>query len=270
MKKTILGGACLLLSACDASHSQPTLINGVALDYIVTGDGPPLYLLHGGMESRESFKHQIPEFSKSFTVVAVDSREQGRSERVDTQISYELMSQDVVALAAHLGHDKISIIGSSDGGVTALTTAFNHPDLIDKLVVLGANYHVSAYSDDMRAFITNFKWDGNTDPEKYPGIFIEHYLTGHDNLDKFEDLLTEMSAMWMSSPTYSTADISTIKAPTLVINGDHDDMDMEHTRSLYEALPNAELYIVPDGDHYALSKKPELINEVALEFLLAD
>jgi pimeloyl-ACP methyl ester carboxylesterase len=255
------------LAACHSASTQTVRVNDVTLDYSLQGQGPPLYLLHGGMESRDSFNQQIAEFSKTFTVVALDSREQGRSGRADAQISYELMSKDVIALAKHLNHESISIMGLSDGGVTAITTALNRPELVDKIVLLGANYHFDSYPDATRNFIANYEWDGNTDPNAYPGNFIKHYMTGHDDLTDFGGLLKEMSIMWTTSPALSISDLETIEAKTLVINGDHEDMALEHVLSLYNALPNAQLFIVPDGTHYALEEKPKLINSVALKFL---
>lgn len=255
------------LGACSAASSQSLTVNGVTLDYSVQGDGPPLYLLHGGMESRDSFEKQIPEFAKSFTVIALDSREQGRSGPADAQISYELMSKDVVALASHLRHERISIMGLSDGGITAITTAINNPEIIDKIVLLGANFHFSSYPDETRAFIAEYEWDGNTDPKKYPGNFINHYLTGHDDLSGFGDVLKEMSVMWTTSPAYTATDVGKITAETLVVNGDHEDIGLDHVLELYEALPNAQLFIVPGGTHYSTVEKPELINSVVLDFL---
>lgn len=267
MKTIFLSAILICLTACHSTSSHTVFVNDVTLDYTVQGNGPPLYLLHGGMESRDSFEKQINEFSKTFTVVALDSREQGRSSRADAQISYALMSKDVIALANHLDHDSISIMGLSDGGVTALTTAINRPALIDKLVLLGANYHFDSYPDATRNFIATYEWDGNTDPKAYPGNFIKHYITGHDDLTDFGDLLKEMSHMWTTSPTFTISDLEKIETKTLIINGDHEDMALDHVLSLYEALPNAQLFIVPDGTHYALEEKPELINSVTLKFL---
>ena len=87
------------------------------------------------------------------------------------------MSKDVVALARHLGHDRISIMGLSDGGVTALKTTITTPEIIDKIILLGANYHYDSYPAETREFLANYKWDGNTDPNNYPGNFIKHYMT---------------------------------------------------------------------------------------------
>lgn len=267
MRKLIYPILLAMHAACSPRSPQNVSVNDVTLNYVVKGDGPPLYLLHGGMESRDSFEKQITEFSKHFTVVALDSREQGRSGKADAQISYELMSKDVVSLSQHLGHDRISIMGLSDGGVTALTTAITNPKIIDKLILLGANYHYDSYPAETREFLANYKWDGNTDPKSYPGNFIKHYMTGHNDLSDFGNLLEEMSAMWTQNPTFTVSDIAKVKSKTLVIAGDHEDMDLGHTLSLYNALPNAQLFIVPDATHYSLQEKPALINGVAIQFL---
>ena len=248
--------------------SKEISVNGVELDYIVRGSGPPLYFLHGGMESRESFVHQIPVFAEHFSVVALDSREQGRSGGSAEQITYELMASDVLALADQLGHRHFSVMGSSDGGITALTIAMQHPERINNLVLLGANFNVSAYPAETLAFLRSYQWDGNRDPGTFPGNMIEHYLLGHDSLDGFGDLLREMIAMWTTSPNYAVNDLQAIEAPTLVINGDRNDTALEHAIELYRGLPNAQLFIVPNGSHYSLQQQPEVINGAALPFLL--
>ncbi len=259
------------ITLCSGSAlAEKTRLNGVELDYSVQGEGPPLYLLHGGMESRDSFENQIPVLAEHFTVVALDSREQGRSGPSDTQITYEVMSADIIALAHHLGHKQISIIGLSDGGITAITTALRRPEFVERLVLLGATFHYDAYPEGVREFIAHYKWDGHQDPNRYPGNFIAHYLTGHDDVSGFADLLDEMAVMWTSSPTFEKADLHGITAKTLVINGDHEDTVLEHVLDLYDGIPDAQLFVVPNATHYALQEKPDLLNTVILDFLVED
>ena len=250
--------------------SEEAIINDVLLNYVVQGSGAPLYLLHGGMESRDSFTHQIPALTKHFTVVALDSREQGRSGPSDQPISYEVMAQDVLELTAHLGHDKISILGSSDGANTAIALALSHPEKVDHLILCGANFNVDAYPPEVLKFLKEYKWDGDTDPNRYPGMMIDHYLSGHDNLDGFGELLQKMTLMWTTSPNHTIEDLKAIKAKTLVINGDRDDTVLEHALALYRGLDDAQLFVVPGGSHYALQTHPEVINRAVLDFLAQD
>ena len=115
MKKCLI--LAFLLMSLTATAEQ-VYVNDVTIDYEVFGTGPPLYLLHGGLESRDSFSNQIPAFAEHFTVVALDSRDQGRSVSPDAPVSYEFMADDVLALAKRLGHDRINLAGQSDGGAT--------------------------------------------------------------------------------------------------------------------------------------------------------
>lgn len=246
---------------------EQTSVNGVSLNYLVIGTGPALYLLHGGMESRESFAQQIPAFAEHFTVVALDSREQGRSGPSTEQITYDLMVDDVLALAQHLGHQTFSVVGSSDGGITGLMIAMNHPDRIESLVLLGASFNLEAYTDEMLTFLKQYEWDGDTDPNNYPGVMIEHYLAGHDNLDGFGELLKKMSLMWTTTPNYLKRDLAKVQTNTLVVNGDRGDVRLEHALDLYRGIPNAQLFVVPGGTHYSLQTHPEVINRAVLAFL---
>ena len=149
------------------------------------------------------------------------------------------------------------------GAMTDFSTMLSNP----KLVLLGATFHFDSYPSDVRDFISNYEWDGNTDPTKFPGNFIKHYLSGHDNLDDFGRLLKEMATMWTTSPAYIRSDLQKIEANTLIINGDREDTILEHAIELYAGITNSQLFVVPGGTHYSLQEKPELVNDVVMKFL---
>lgn len=264
--------ALLLLGAGPAANvaSEQVHLNGVLLDYEVEGEGPALYLLHGGMESRDSFNAIQNRLAQHFTVVALDSREQGRSGASSRQISYELMADDVAALAAHLGHREIRVIGKSDGGVTALTLAMRHPSLVKELVVSGAVYHFEAYAPETREFIANYRWDGNTSREGFPGMFIDHYLTGHEDLSGFGDLLREMAVMWTNAPTITAGQLGEIEQRVLIVNGDREDVPLDHVISMHAALPSSQLLVVPGADHFVFERRPQFMIREVLQFFAKD
>lgn len=257
-------------TACQSMQEQTLTIKDVELTYLVTGNGPPLYLLHGGMESRDSFSNQIASLAEHFTVVAPDSREQGRSSSSETQITYKRMAADIAALAEHLGHDEIYLMGQSDGGVTGLTLALESPALLKKMILVGTNYNYLGYAEETRNFITNYRWDGDTNPEGYPGMFIKYYLTGHEDLSEFGATLNEMARMWTTSPNFSQNDLKSILLPTLIINGDREDVPLPHVVSLHESLPNSDLLVMPDSTHFLHQEKPEQFNQIVLDFLKSD
>ncbi len=241
--------------------------NDITLDYEIQGTGPALILLHGGMGSRDDLRLQITALAKTHKVIALDSREQGRSSTSDTQISYDLMAQDVLALADHLNLQKFSLMGQSDGGITALKVAITAPARIKKLILLGALYNHSVMPDETKEYLLNYSWQPDMQNEGFAALFTSEWLKHHSSMDGFNHRLQEMIKMWTSSPNLTEADLQKIAAKTLIINGDHEDVDLEHVVSMHGAIKNAQLFIVPGATHFLHQEKPELLNQVVLDFL---
>lgn len=202
--------------------------DGVTIDYEIAGEGPPLVLLHSGMMSRDDMRVQIDHFSAKYQVIALDSREQGRSSSSPEGISYELMVSDVIGLLDHLKINRASMFGQSDGGITALLSAHVHPRRINKLIIHGAVFNYQAYDEDtVNAWLTS-TWDEDDpaahDTSRFPGMSIASYLLGRSDLSGFEEHIQEMTRMWATSPNLTVEDLAKIKVPTLVIVGDHFDM----------------------------------------------
>jgi len=243
----------------------------VAIDYEITGEGNALVMLHSGMMSRDDMSGQVNYFSNFYKVIAIDAREQGRSSSAPEAISYDLMSKDVIELLDHLNIKKASFFGQSDGGVTALVTAFRHQNRINKLIIHGAVYHYTAYPQSQRDRWKNSSWDKNkasdNDPQGFPGMAISSYLLGRSDLSNFEAHFKEMSYMWATSPTLTEEDLAAIKVPVLVIVGDHYDISLQHTVKMHEALSNSELFVAPGATHFIHQEKPNLLNKIMHNFL---
>jgi len=255
------------------AHAERFLTeDGASISYEVTGEGAPVVLLHSGMMSREDMREQITHLSKQYQVIALDSRGQGRSSKAETPMSYRRLAADVVGLLNSLKIKRAHVIGQSAGGITALFLARYHPDYVNKLVTLGANYHVNAHPKESLKHLASFKFDASnqqhTDPSQFPGLMIESYKMSHPDLSGFGERLSEMLAMWTTSPTFTASDLAQITQPALVINGDRYDVPLEHVLSLYQGLPNAQLFIMPNGDHYLHQTAPEILHAVIDRFLL--
>ncbi len=259
----------MLISAVNGSTFKTH--DGTQLDYQLMGKGNALVMLHSGMMSRDDMQLQIDYFSKHYQVIALDSREQGRSAESKSKISYELMAKDVIALLDHLKIERASIFGQSDGGITGLITAHYYPSRLTKIIIHGAVYNYRAYSAERREGMKKYTWDANNpkdnDPKGFPGMAIESYLLGRKNLDNFESHLQEMAIMWATSPNLTKDDLNKIKVPTLVIVGDHWDISLTHSVEMHEALANSELFVAPGATHFIHQEKPDLLNRVIHEFL---
>lgn len=102
----------------------------------IEGNGKPIIIIHGflGMSDNwKTFGSQLAE--KNYQVHLLDMRNHGRSFHSE-EFSYELMAQDVVDYCQHHQLSNIVIIGHSMGGKVAMLLATQHPQLVEKLVVI--------------------------------------------------------------------------------------------------------------------------------------
>lgn len=118
--------------------------------YEIYGEGEPIFLLHGNSGSIKDFYQQIPVLSKNYKVITMDTRGQGRSmDKTNKDFNYKIFADDVKALSEHLGLQKISIAGWSDGGNTGLEFAIKYPENLNKLIAIGANAFPEGVDKDL-------------------------------------------------------------------------------------------------------------------------
>ena len=111
------------------------------------GRGATVLLLHGGMSSSASMLRSIgPGLSKSYKVSAFDRRGHGRTADTDEPFHYDDMANETIAFITSLGR-RVHLVGHSDGGVIALLVALRRPELLKRVVVIGANYHHDGLMD---------------------------------------------------------------------------------------------------------------------------
>jgi pimeloyl-ACP methyl ester carboxylesterase len=280
MKNILLSFFAFILVSCSTSTTNPVdygsnskvgkyiKTNDIKLYYEIYGEGEPLLLLHGNGGSIENFIFQIPEFSKYFKVIAVDSRAQGRTSDSDKEISYALMASDMSELLDKLNIGKVNVVGWSDGGNIGLELAYSHPEKVMKLVTFGANYSnenfmVADDSIDMNA----------DDPLIVQTIAIrkQKALTASKRLtpipEKTPSIQKKLNDLMEKYPTFTTEQLKQIKVPTLIIIGDHDLINPKHTISLFENLPHSQLFVVPGASHAVPREQPDLINSEVIKFL---
>jgi pimeloyl-ACP methyl ester carboxylesterase len=114
-------------------------VNGVTLHYLEAGaaDAPLVVLAHGFPESSWSWRHQLPALAASgYHAVAPDQRGYGRSSAPRDVGAYgiEALSGDLVALAAHLGHEQAVYVGHDWGALIVWDLARLHPERVSAVV----------------------------------------------------------------------------------------------------------------------------------------
>jgi len=82
-------------------------------------------------------------------------------------------------------------------------------------------------------------------------------------VDKFKEMVS-------TQPAITLEQLARITAATLVVVGDHDIVTLDHTSTLFRAIPNSELAVVPGTSHFLTMEKPDLVNRLLLDFLKND
>ena len=236
-------------------------VNGIKVYYEIYGRGEPLLLLHGNGAAIGSFSSQIPELSKHFKVIAVDSRAQGKSTDSDAEITYALMASDMSALIDQLHLGSVDVVGWSDGGNIGLELALAHPEQVKKLVTFGANYTHVDYEAPPDKIVMQ------PDDPRLQNTKAAIAVAAKSRPQLSPAVQKKLSDLMEKYPNITTAELQTIKTPVLVVAGDHDAIKLEQTISLFRNLPHAQLWIVPGATHFVAMEQPEVVNREVIAFL---
>ncbi len=125
-----------------AEHSRFGHVDGMRIHYQEAGDvnAPPLVLMHGFASSTLVWSKVFLEFAAAgFHVIAPDLLGYGYSAK-PRHVDYTIDSQAqmIVGLLEHLDIERATLVGSSYGGAVAATIALDHPELVEKLVLVAA------------------------------------------------------------------------------------------------------------------------------------
>ena len=246
-------------------------VNGLKMYYEIHGSGRPLVLIHGGGSTiMSTFGRILPELAETHQVIAVELQAHGHTPDIDRPLSFEQDADDVAALLKQLHIEKADIMGFSNGGTTSLQVAIRHPELVNKLVLASTTYK----RDGMQpGFFEGFQ---HASLENMPQPLKEAYLEANPDPKGLQAMFDRDVARMVAFKDISDADIQTIQAPALVINGDADVVLAEHALALSRTLPHARLAILPCGHGEYIgeicatdehSKIPALVTAMIVAFL---
>ncbi|MEV3854087.1 alpha/beta hydrolase [Streptomyces sp. NPDC050095] len=122
----------------DVFTSRLVEVNGLRLHAVTGGDGPALLLVGGWPQTWYAWREVMPALARRHTVVAVDSRGAGLSDKPDDGYDAGTLAADLVALMAALGHDRFDVVGHDIGTWTGYALAADHPERVGRLAILEA------------------------------------------------------------------------------------------------------------------------------------
>ena len=221
--------------------------------YYDVGRGKPLILLHGNGEDSSYFKAQLPELSRFYRVIAVDSRGHGQSESGTHGLSFSLMAEDLKTVLDALGIGKAFILGFSDGGNLAIKFALTYPEYVDKLILNGANIEM------FRGIKPSIQLP------LYPVYGLLSVLGRHSSRAAHR---RDVLGLMVHPYGVKMEDLARITAPTLLIVGEHDMIREKQTREIAARIPDCRVEIFRDGDHFVAARQPARFNRTVIEFLM--
>ena len=236
----------------NAAAGHTFVHDGVALYYEVYGRGEPLLLVHGNGGSIGSLAAQIEYFRDRRQVIAMDSRDQGRSGDSAERLTYEKMTDDLAGLLDHLGVGPVDVLGWSDGAIEALLLGMRYPDKVKRLVAMAPNLNPSDQALYPEAIELTREALDSMPPE------ARDTPQGRRELKTTEMLLVE--------PNIDASELGSIEAPTLIMVGDHDVIRPEHAVEIYEHLPNGALKVLRNATHMAPQDDPVRFNRAVERF----
>ena len=220
----------------------------IELFYTKTGSGPPLLLLHGNGEDGTYFVHQVEEFSRDFTVYAIDTRGHGQSPRGGAPFTISQFADDLLAFMDRQGLPRADILGFSAGGTLALIFALRHPDRVRRLILNGANLDPKGVK-----------------PLVQLPIVLGYHVASLSKSPKAK-ARAELLGLMVNEPHIDPAELGKLSMPVLVIAGTRDMIRENHTRLIANRIPNARLVLIP-GDHFIANKAPAAFDRAVRQFL---
>lgn len=283
------------------------LANGQRLHLLEAGSGPLLIFLHGFPEFSGMWRQQLEHFGRSRHCVAPDQRGHNLSSKPPAVREYRAkpLVEDVVQLAAALGHERFTLIAHDWGGAIAWNVAAWHPDRVDKLVIVNAPHPLTflrelrsnAAQQQASAYMTLFRTDKAEAVLMQDGFRRLKRMTieqwGANGGDASEAVVADYVSAW-SQPGALTAMLNWYRAsplhppepdaplpdldpalfhvrvPTLVIWGERDQALLPPILDgLDEHVDDLQVERIPDASHWVVHERGDRVTASIERFLAA-
>ncbi|CAL4201711.1 unnamed protein product, partial [Meganyctiphanes norvegica] len=245
-------------------------LNNVNINYEIFGSGKKVAIcLPGALGTHKSdFGPQLQSLAgDEVTLVAWDPPGYGDSRPPPRNFTLDFLNKDAALadqMMKHLGYDKYSVLGWSDGGITGMILAAAFPDSVEKLIIWGAN----AYLTDQDIKIYN----GIRDINKWSAR-MRAPLEATYGVDYFKNLWegwvdTFIAIHKEKNGDLCMGDLANINCSTLIIHGVKDPMvPIEHADFLHKNIKGSRLILMEEGKHNLHLRYANEFNRMVLDFL---
>ena len=270
--------------------------DNVKLFYESTGKGEPIIFVHEFAGDYRSWEPQINYLSRYYQCISFCARGYPPSEVPENQSSYsqERAWRDILSVMDNLKIEKAHIVGLSMGGFATLHLGINAQDRVLSLVIAGCGYGaipIDKTNFNKEADFSNISLDSakiilNEGMDRFGSEYAlgpsrvqfqnkdsKGWQLFNDQLIKHDPVGSANTLLGVQNkrPNLYTLEeeIRGITCPTLIINGDEDDMCLEVGLYLKRTIKTAGLLIVPKTGHTINLEEPDLFNNHLFKFFTA-
>lgn len=249
--------------------------------YELHGEGKPLVLVAGFSCDSTSWEPILNDLSSHYQVLIFDHRGIGKSDCLDEPFSKEMMANYTVELIKALHLDRPHLLGHSMGGAVAQMIAYQHKDMIDKLILANTLIKFNSISSFVQNFLQHLREDDSPRLRQLEGVipwlFSEEFISDKEKMENFIQaqlssplppskigLKRQLEALLQfdSSDWYSEID-----KPTLIIHGENDILCPGDSILLAQGIRGSKLALFSQMGHMPLVERPKEFTETVLEFL---
>jgi pimeloyl-ACP methyl ester carboxylesterase len=257
-------------------------INGLHLYHEVYGEldaaTPPLLLIPGAFMATDSMAAWAAAFACERAVIVFDQQGHGRTPDTAREMSYEQFADDAAALLRALGVARADVMGYSQGGGVAIQLAIRHPTLVSKLVTMSASFRRDGWHPSVAKAMAQLV------AETFANTSVENAFRDHTpDAEAFGAYVEKMKVLNIEDQDVSAEQMRAIAAPTMVIVGDADALNLEHAVEMFrlrggddaeaaatgvlQKAPQARLVVLPAMSHIGISGQAPVLVPMVTEFL---
>jgi pimeloyl-ACP methyl ester carboxylesterase len=237
---------------------------------------PTVLMLHGLAESGEAFRAFVPHLARQARVVRMDLRGYGTSPALPDEHPwrFDALVEDVVKIIADLGVARVHLVGGKIGGTIALAVAARHPDLVDGLAVLGAPASLKDLAGRTPGWREQIAREGVLSWVRATNAGRMGTRMKPAQLEWWAQLMGRTAASTLQGflqmvPTVDvTAEVSQIKAPTLVVTTTGSGLgSVDQVRAWQERIPRSHLVVLDNDSYHVAASDPDEVAQLVREAL---
>jgi 3-oxoadipate enol-lactonase len=252
-------------------------VEGCEIHYELTGRGDVVLLLHGLGSSCLDWELQVPALAKRYTVVAVDMRGHGCSQKPPGPYRIATFAADVAQVSRALALGPAHVVGISMGGMIGFQLAVDAPSLVRSLVVVNsAPAFVPRTLRERLAVVQRLVALRALGLKGFARKVAEKNFPRPDQEELRRKLASRLAqndeaayrAATRAILGWSVAEhLGAMRCPVLVVTGDQDYTPVAAKQAYASRIPRARVAVVADSRHCTPMDQPEAFNRLLLDFL---